>query len=68
MGERSNSLLIEKVGQNLTLGINGKIVARTEDQEFRPGSVGLFVCSFKNDLYAEARFRNLVIHEFDGID
>lgn len=61
-GDATNSLLIEKSGKTVTLGINGQIVATTTDGGLRPGCVGMFVQSYKDDLYAEARFRNFCLY------
>jgi hypothetical protein len=43
----TNSLMIEKVEKQVTLGINGQIVATTTDSGLRPGHVEQFVRSYK---------------------
>jgi curved DNA-binding protein CbpA len=54
----TNTLMAKMVGENITLGVNGYVLARLTDSKISSGNVGLIASAQVNDLFAEARFTN----------
>jgi hypothetical protein len=64
-GDNTNTLMFERVGERITLGINGHVVATEIVSGLQPGVVGFFVRGFKGDLYAGARFRDFRLYSIE---
>jgi hypothetical protein len=61
-GDNTNSLMVEMVGQKITLGINGNILNTVADNRLTSGFIGLFVNSGDNKSFVEARFRDFRLY------
>jgi hypothetical protein len=63
--ERTNTLMVEMVGQKITLGINGHFVATVLDNYLPYGHVGLLVAANTSDIYAETRFQDFRLYSIE---
>jgi hypothetical protein len=61
-GDKSNLLMLERIGEKVKLGINNYIVAKTAVSGLTRGTVGLTVRTDAGDAYAEAMFKNFLLY------
>ena len=64
-GNSPNSLMVEMVGQKITLGVNGQILATAIDSTLKSGYFGLYVVTSKDDSVKEIRFRNFRLYSLE---
>jgi hypothetical protein len=64
-GDRTNSLMVERSGKEITVGVNGNCLVTVISEEITSGFVGMFVRTPKDDYYAEARFRNFLLYAIE---
>jgi hypothetical protein len=65
-GNSTNSVMIEMVGQKISLGINGHILDTAEDYSIMDGYFGLYVSAEKTDSILEVRFRNFLLYAIEN--
>ena len=63
-GDRTNSLMVEAIGQKITVGVNGHILETVMDNSLTSGSIGFWLQTGL-DSTAEARFRNFRLYSLE---
>ena len=64
-GDATNSLMVEMVGQKITLGVNGHILDTVMDNKIAKGYFAIYVTGERTDSYVEARFRNFRLYSLE---